>query len=262
MQYLLASLECQCSFSGEDFLFFSHYLKKKQKDEEFCRKLYWYHCRSWSFWAGSGSHSLCWDLFLTHLTRVAFLWLLQLPMKMRMQGFVLAKGRASSGPYVAFFFLPSKDDQKMFSAWFHLYSTVCLNMFFAISLVITSKPHGPLQPGSPQRGCISMGFGLGMPWAEEWDSCCCPRKAQQAALNCCMFCLWAPSRVSMGTPSLPGAAAAGRCSETGITCASLSGRAKMKSLRNHLQSLAFKLLTKHSALPRKACLLLTWKLIY
>lgn len=51
-------------------------------------------------------------------------------------------------------------------------------------------------------------------------------------------------------------------SEVGLTTASLSGGIPLESLRNHLHSLAFKLLTKHNALPRKACLLLTWKLIY
>lgn len=146
---------------------------------EFCRKLYWYGCSSWSFWADSGS--LCWDLFLTRLTHTAFLWLLHLPVKMRTQGFVLIKGRAKSGPYIVFHFLLSQVDQ-MFSAWFHFYSTMCLNMFFAIFPAVTSKLHGLFHPGSPPRGCISMEFVPGVPWAEEWDPCGCPSKGPA---GCC-----------------------------------------------------------------------------
>lgn len=240
------------SFQLGELPIFSHYLKKNQKDGKRSFADSWYHCSSWSFWAGSGSHSLCWDLFLTPLTHNAFLRFLQLPMKMRTQDFVLAKGRARSGPYIVVLFPLSQDDQ-MFSAWFHLYCIVCLNKFLAIFPVITSEPHGLLQPGSPQRGCISMEFVLEMPWAEEWDPCCCPSKGPT---GCCELL-----HFLHGDP-FPAQGSSSRHSEAGVTCASLSGRAKMKSLRNHLHSLAFKLLTKHNALPRKACLLLTWKLIY
>lgn len=159
---------------------------------------------------------------------------------------MLVKGRARSGPYVVFLFLLSQVDQ-MFLAWFHLYSIACLNMFLAIFPLVTSWPLSTRQP--------SKGDGF------LWNLCQeCPGQksgTHVAAPAEPKRLLWTPSRVSMGIPSLPGAAAAGRQSEAGVMPASLRGRAKMECLRNHLPSLAFKLLTKHNALPRKACLLLT-----
>lgn len=66
------------------------------------------------------SRCLCWDLFLTYWTRVAFFVLHQLPMKIQARGFALAKARARSQPSAAFLFLPfcSWEDQNMVLVWF------------------------------------------------------------------------------------------------------------------------------------------------
>lgn len=234
--------------------FFTHYLKTSRRmGREFCRKLYWYPCSSWSFWAGSGSHGLCWDLFLTHLTDTAFLLLLHLSMKMRLRA-LLIKGMARSGPYIVF--LLSQVDQ-MFSAWFHFYCTVCMNYVLCIFPAVTSKPHGPSNQEALEGDALLWNLYHECPGQSSGSHVAAPAKSKR--LLWAVVCSPVNSQQGLlGIPSLSGAAH----SEAGVTCASLSGRAKVESLKNHLLSLAFKLLAKHNALPRKACLLLTWKLIY
>lgn len=223
---------------------------------QFCRKLYWYPCSSWSFWAGSGSHGLCWDLFLTHLTHTAFLWLLHLPMKMRLRALCSSKAGQGLG-HTLFFSFYSLRLIRCFqpgSIFIALCAWIC-SLHFPCSNFKTSWPLPTRQPSKGMHFCgictrSALGRAVGPMWLPQqkskrllWSAVCSPVNSQQGLL---------------GIPSLPGAAH----SEAGVICASLSGRAKVESLKNHLLSLAFKLLAKHNALPRKACLLLTWKLIY
>lgn len=168
-------------------------------------------------------------------------------------GLCAPQSRARSGPYTVF--LLSQVDQ-MFSAWFHLYSIVCPNTSFAIIPVVTSEPHGLFQPGSPGRGCISMGFVAGILWAEEWEPCGCPSKGPRGCCEPLQVLPVNPSRVSIGIPSLPRAqlqeAWTGRGKVYLPECKGQNGIPEKSSALT-----SFKLLAKHNALPRKACLLLT-----
>lgn len=129
-------------------------------------------------------------------------------------------------------------------------------MFFAIIPVVTSKPHGLFQPGSPGRGCISLEFVAGMPWAAEWEPCGCPRKGPA---GCCELLQVLPvnsHRVSLGILPTWGSSCRSHGEARGTVC--LPERKGQNGIPEKSSALtSFKLLAKHNALPRKACLLLT-----